>query len=154
MGMQLQEMQQQMAQMQEENQKLQEAADANQTKLQTEQLSIESKERISSSETSAKTVSAESMKSAEIAANTELEKERIASHERIEMAKARSTMGQQPQIPGETQGLAEPDSQQLAMAEFNKLISEFMRVMSADRVAVRDQSGRLVRTRIDVQQNQ
>ena len=153
-GMQLQEMQQQMAQMQEENQALQEAADANQAKSQTEQLSIESKERVSIADVNTKAASTESIKNTEIAANTELERERIASNERVEMAKAMTSMMQQPGTPGEAQSLADPDSQQLAMSEFNKLLSEFMRVMSADRVAVRDQAGRLVRTRIDVQPNQ
>ena len=171
-GMQLQEMQQQMAQMQEENQKLQEAADANQTKLQiegeriqsdnqramlsadAEKLAIASKERISLADANTKAVSTENIKNAEINANREIEQERIESNERIEMAKAMTSMMQQPETPGEAQGVAKPDSQQLAMSEFNKLLSEFMRVMSADRVAVRDQAGRLVRTRIDVQPNQ
>ena len=54
----------------------------------------------------------------------------------------------------EEQEIVEPDGQQLAIAEFNKLLTEFTRVMSADRVGVRDQSGRLMRTRIDVQPNQ
>ena len=101
-----------------------------------------------------KSASTESIKNTEIAANTELEKERIASNERVEMAKAMTSMMQQPETPGEAQGTAEPNSQQVAMAEFNKLLTEFIRVMSADRVGVRDQSGRLLRTRIDVQANQ
>ena len=166
-GMQLQKLQQEHAQMQEENQALQEAADANQTKLQiegeriqadsqrammssdAEKMAIASKERISMAEANAKLISAESIKNAEIAANKEIETARIISNERIEMAKAMTSMAQQPaEMPGETM----PENQQ--MADFSKLLSEFMRVMSADRVAVRDQSGRLVRTRIDVQANQ
>ena len=171
-GMQLQQMQQQLAQMQEENQALQQAADANQTKIQiesdriksneqsliqsneTERLAIESKERVSAAETNAKAISAENIKFAEINANKELEQERIASNERIEMARSMSTMIQNSQQTEEPTEPVEPDNQQLAMAEFSKLLSEFMRVMSADRVAVRDQSGRLTRTRIDVQPNQ
>ena len=169
-GMQLQQMQQQLAQMQEENQALQQAADANQTKIQiegdriksneqsviqsneTERLAIESKERVSAAETNAKAISAENIKFAEINANKELEQERIASNERIEMAKSMTSMVQNQ--TSEKQEPDGPDNNQLAIAEFNKLLSEFTRVMSADRVGVRDQSGRLMRTRIDVQPNQ
>ena len=137
-GMQLQEMQQQMAQMQEENQQLQEAADANQAKSKTEELSIQSKERVSLSEVNTKAVSTESIKNTEIAANTELEKERIASNERVEMAKAMTSMMQQPETSGEAQGPAGTDSQQLAMAEFSKLLSDFIRVVTADRIAAKE----------------
>lgn len=168
-GMQLQQMQQQLQQMQEQNQQLQQAADANQTKLQiegdriksdaqnaiqsteTERQAIASKERVSAAETNAKAISAENIKFAEINANKELERERIASNERVEMAKAMTSMTQNQ--PSETQELG-PDNHQMAMDEFNKLLTEFIRVMSADRVGVRDQSGRLMRTRLDVQPNQ
>ena len=169
-GMQLQQLQQQLAQAQEENQVLQQAADANQTKLQiegdrinsdeqsairnsnNEKLAIESKERISITEANAKAVAAENIKNAEIAADKEIETSRIISNERVEMAKCMSSMSQT--RTEDAQEVEGPDNQQLAMAEFSKLLSEFMRVMSADRVAVRDKSGRLMRTRIDVQENQ
>ena len=173
MGMQLQEMQQQMAQMQEENQKLQEAADANQTKLQiegdrtksneqsaiqsseNERLAIASKERIALAESNAKAVSAENMKNAEIAANMEIETAKIISHERIERVKAGLLATQESeQELLDNPPTPEPDSHQIAMEGFNKLMTEFIRVMSADRVGVRDPSGRLMRTRIDVQANQ
>ena len=149
-GMQLQQIQQQLSQMQEENKNLQQAADANQTKLQiegeriqadsqrammsaeAEKMSISSKERISYAEVNAKIASAENIKNAEINANKELERERIASHERVEMAKCMTSMSQ----PKEAHEMEGPENQQ--MAEFRKLLSDFMRVVTADRVQAKE----------------
>jgi hypothetical protein len=180
MAQMLQQVQGRLQQVQAENVDLKKAADANQAKIQiaggqqqldreealgrqqAEGAAITSKERVAIHEADVKAVAAERSKNAQIEANKQIEQEKIASNERIEIARINAAPAVAPGegggevVDGNADQAAQSSQLTAAIESLGKLADEFRlsmtevaAVMGADRVAVRDASGKVQRTRIE-----